>query len=63
MKLITETNKDNFFNSEEASLINDLLIDAVGRSSLGVVLKTLGYSFEEVEKAKNTFKSIYTGSY
>ncbi len=58
---LKEMDRESFFNTDEARLINDLLIDCVGRGGLGAVLKTLGYDFEEVKRAKEVFKLAYMG--
>ena len=61
MRQLKEIDRESFFGSDEAMLINDLLIDATGRASVGAVLQTLGYSFDDIERAKNAFMLAYKG--
>ena len=61
MRQLKEIDRESFFNSDEADLINDLLIDIAGRASLGAVLKSLGYNYDEVLRAKEVFKIAYRG--
>ncbi len=51
----------DFFSTKEASLINDLLIDLVGRSNFKNILNSLGYSSNEIEDAKDLYKKAYLG--
>ncbi len=58
---LKEMDRESFFNTDEAMTISSLLVDFVGRSSLGAVLKSLGYNYEEVLRAKETFQLMYKG--
>ena len=61
MRQLKEIDRESFFSSSEADIINELLIDCVGRSDLGMVLKSLGYNHGDLDRAKELFKSAYRG--
>lgn len=56
---LKEISRETFFESEEATTINNILIDIVGHSGLSAAFVSLGYDLKEIERAKNIFKIVY----